>query len=511
MSDAPTTPEGWRLSPQEIESLAQEAIGEPAEGEHEWRPEGGSLLAGIGQCLHDEIRAIWDLVVLLKQFNDDIDLAADGVDNWEIWRSHVGDMATVFALLASLNAGRKDFGVLPRAQQLALFRVYAKVTAIKETLADMAKAGLNMIAAYDVFWNTDYEIFTFNQSENVLKALADAISLFFTDAEWLAMAEGGRDLADQVTSLIQQRFEDDPWGSSGYVACLVALFFSPTKLLRALRPLMAAFGRLGRSSSVADMARVLRTHNVDVPDWLGGRRDAPELETPPTRTDDAPDTTPEPDTETPLSRDDPEPARAENPAERETPEPNAATTRVRGTDHRRRPRAGTVERLTEDDVARRLNDAGYDTYNITNNSGHGTDIVAVKDGPPPEIRVVEVKSGGATPSGLQRQGGQAHTENVLVRRFGGDGRTDWVDGELRQRMRSLGLYERTWPSSPHVSYELWRYPDADVPAGNAGRPVATQWNGPLRGARYFNIDAHSGQMSGSPFAYRSRNRPENIP
>ena len=129
-----------------------------------------------------------------------LDLAADGVDNWEIWRSQVGDVRDVGVLMYELSQGREDFGALPRQQQIGLFKVYAKITAVKKILGEMGRAGLNMIAAYDVYWNTEYELFTFNQSENILKSLADAISLFFTDAEWAALARGGRDLADRGVS-----------------------------------------------------------------------------------------------------------------------------------------------------------------------------------------------------------------------------------------------------------------------------------------------------------------------
>ncbi len=330
MTGTPDVPGSWRLTPAEIERLANDAVGEPATGENSWRPEGGSLIAGIGQCLYDEIKSIWDLVVLLKQLNDDIDLAADGVDNWEVWRSQVGDARDVGVLMLELSQGRKDFGALPRQQQIGLFKVYAKVTAVKKTLQEMGRAGLNMIAAYDVYWNTEYELFTFNQSENILKSLADAISLFFTDAEWAALARGGRDLADRVTQMVKDRFDQDPWGSSGYVACLVALFFSPTKILRALRPLLGAFGSLNRSATVADMARILRTHNIEVPIWLGGRTpDVPEAPPAARKVDDAAEAAPvTPDAEPQLSRDGPDPQRAEKPTERETPPVTPNTTRI---------------------------------------------------------------------------------------------------------------------------------------------------------------------------------------
>lgn len=345
LSDVPTS---WRLTPAEIERLANDAVGEPAAGEDDWRPEGGSLVAGIGQCLYDEIKSIWDLVVLLKQLNDDIDLAADGVDNWEIFRSQVGDVRAVGFLMYELSQGRKDFGALPRQQQIGLFKVYAKMTAVKKVLAEMGRAGLNMIAAYDVYWNTEYELFTFSQSENILKALADAISLFYTDEEWAALAQGGQDLADRVTQLVKERFEQDPWGSSGYVACLVALFFSPSKILRALRPLLNAFGSLNRSTTLADMARILKTHNVEVPGWLGGRApDLPDAPDAARRLDDAAEARPvTPDAEPQLSRDGPDPQRAEKPTERETPPVTPDTTRIPRLSKGKRPHpAGDIAEM----------------------------------------------------------------------------------------------------------------------------------------------------------------------
>ena len=348
MNTVPEAPGSWRLTPAEIERLANDAVGEPATGENSWRPEGGSLVAGIGQCLYDEIKSIWDLVVLLKQLNDDIDLAADGVDNWEIWRSQVGDVRDVGVLMYELSQGREDFGALPRQQQIGLFKVYAKITAVKKILGEMGRAGLNMIAAYDVYWNTEYEVFTFNQSENILKALADAVSIFYTDAEWASLAEGGRDLANRVTQLVKERFEQDPWGSSGYVACLVALFFSPSKILRALRPLLSAFGSLNRSATLADMARVLRTHNIEVPPWLGGNKtDLPEVPPAAGKVDDAADARPvTPDAEPQLSRDDPDPERAEKPTERETPPITPNTTRIpRLSDGKRPHPAGDIAEM----------------------------------------------------------------------------------------------------------------------------------------------------------------------
>lgn len=494
--DTPDTPEGWRLSPAEIERLANDAVGEPAGGDNSWRPEGGSLIAGVGQCLYDEIRSIWDLIVLLKQFNDDIDLAADGVDNWDIWRSHVGDMATVFALLTSLNAGRQDFGALPYPQQLALFKVYAKITAIKETLANMAKAGLNMVAAYDVIWNTDYEIFTFNQSENVLKALADAISLFYTDEEWLAMAEGGRELADRVTTLIKDRFEQDPWGSSGYVACLVALFFSPTKLLRALRPLIRAFSGIGRSSNVADMARILRAHNVEVPDWLGGRRDGPDLETPTTRRESTPETTPDPDPETPLSREDARPARAENPTDRKTPDPDGNTTNIRGKGQNPRMSQGkrsNVAGETAELQARReleLEHPNAEVIDLKYGANSGVDNLVIYRNADGDItRVINVETKGrvydaANPdapfnlSGPQAGGPEAHLARTLQNMDGSP-----LKRELERFLRS---------DNPDVTGELRGY-RVNPETGEVTGRTRQDWTADQ--TRY-NFDLDTGYNSG---------------
>lgn len=431
MNTVPEAPSSWRLTPEEIERLANDAVGEPATGENSWRPEGGSLVAGIGQCLYDEIKSIWDLVVLLKQLNDDIDLAADGVDNWEIWRSQVGDVRDVGLLMLELSQGRKDFGALPRQQQIGLFKVYAKITAVKKILGQMGRAGLNMIAAYDVYWNTEYEVFTFNQSENILKALADAVSLFYTDEEWASLAAGGRDLADRVTQMVKERFEQDPWGSSGYVACLVALFFSPSKILRALRPLMSAFSSLNRSATLADMARILRTHNVEVPPWLGGGKpDAPEVPPAAGKVDDAADSDPAtpavtPDAEPQLSRDGPDPQRAEKPTERETPPVTPNTTRIPKLSKGKRPHpAGDIaEMQARNDLIMEHPDAEVIELKYGSNSGVDN-LVIYRDGNGNITRLINVETksrldtsgdGPIDLTGPQAGGPVKHLETTLAK------------------------------------------------------------------------------------------------
>ena len=427
MNTVPEAPGSWRLTPAEIERLANDAVGEPATGENSWRPEGGSLVAGIGQCLYDEIKSIWDLVVLLKQLNDDIDLAADGVDNWEIWRSQVGDVRDVGVLMYELSQGREDFGALPRQQQIGLFKVYAKITAVKRILGEMGRAGLNMIAAYDVYWNTEYEVFTFNQSENILKALADAVSIFYTDAEWASLAEGGRDLANRVTQLVKERFEQDPWGSSGYVACLVALFFSPSKILRALRPLMTAFGSLNRSATLADMARILRTHNVEVPTWLGGKGpDLPEVPPAAGKVDDAANTHPvTPDAEPQLSRDGPDPQRAEKPTERETPPVTPNTTRIPklSPGKRRHPAGDIGEMQTRSELI--MEHPGAEIVELKYGANAGVDNLVIyrdENGAITRVINVETKSrldtSGADPitlSGPQAGGPVKHLKATLAK------------------------------------------------------------------------------------------------
>lgn len=266
-ADAPSS---WGLTEAEIERFAEDLVGEPAEGEETWRPAGGSLLGGVGQCLYDEIAGIWDLIELLYSLNNDIDMAVDGEDNWEFLRSRSVDFARMLLLFQQLDSGTQEFAALPLAQQRALFRVYAKWEAIKAVLLQMAEAGICVLAAYDVIWNEDYELLTFHQGKNVIKLLADAVSLFFDDDEWVRMAQSGQALADQITEMIRTRIEDDPWGSSGYAVCMIVLLISPTKIVRALRPLL---GPLRQIANMGDFRRVLRTHNIKIPDWAGGQAD----------------------------------------------------------------------------------------------------------------------------------------------------------------------------------------------------------------------------------------------
>lgn len=490
-------PSSWRLTSEEIASLAQDAIGDPVKDGNEWRPDGGSFHGGIGQCLYDEIKGIWDLIILLKQINDDIDLAADGIDNYEIFRSRGQDFGQVLRIFTQLNSQTLLFASLPREQQLALFRVYAKLAKVRQVLNQIAKAGLNMIAAYDLYWNTEYEVFTFSQGENVLKALADVVSLFFTDEEWTAMAEGGKALADQLTTLIKQKVETDPWGTSGYVACMVALFFSPTKLVRALRPVMRAFGGIGKMSGVGDMAKILRANKIEVPVWLGGRKaDVP----------DAPKTTDAPTVEQPASRADANPKRSENPDDHKVDEPDGETTEIAETPAQREARRKKdMGDAAEADARKRLQDQGFkeeDIYSIENASHQGTDIVAIDNGPPPRVKVIEVKSGTADLNAGQQAGGELHFGDVL-RRVRSDP-SSFKNGQII--LDRLATLNRQGLDFDAFDYEIWKYDRFDpYTPDSVGIPAKTDWT-PGTKTGEFILDADGNPLWG-PSGKRRRTAP----
>lgn len=122
----------------------------------------------------------------------------------------------------------------------------------------------------------------------------------------------------------------------------------------------------------------------------------------------------------------PQPIR--DPEEVEAPEADGDTTNVPERDNRtENMRRGD---LAEADAVRRLEDAGYETYSIKNGSGHGTDVIAIHEGPPPRIRVIEVKARTADLSELQQGGGVSHTNNVMER-FNRVGRTWDVNGGVK--------------------------------------------------------------------------------
>lgn len=352
---------------------------------------------------------------------------------------------------------------------------------------------------------------------NLLSLLAQGVGLLYTEEEWAAAAAKGKTDIENFITAIKREFERRPWYAAGYALCLIATAVIPiskvTAAIKALKPLLRALDRAGGAD---DIAEIMARRGEILPEHLGGDAPDPALPKPDTHEpapdvtpdvtpDPAPDATLDPIPDRPEVRDDPEPVRTEDPQERDTPDETPATTRIRGKDYRRRPRAGTVERLTEDDAAKRLNDAGYDTYNITNGSGHGTDIVGVKRGPPPEVRVIEVKSGGARPSATQAKGGADHTQSVLDR-LNGNNNTNLDDGGLRDVLEQYGFDRDRWASDPNVQYELWRYPDADLATNTSGTPVGMDWTkGGYAGRDFFSIDAKTGGFDRSdPFKYRNR-------
>ena len=481
-----TAPSGWGLTDAEIERLVADSIGEPDPADNEWRPEGGSLLGGIGQCLYDEIRAIIDLTRLIWELNNDLDLAVDGEDNWEIRRNRGVELGQLAVLYSQLSDGTQSFGDLPAAQQQSLFRFYAKSELIKATLATMGEAGLGLLAAYDVHWS-EYDLWTLNQGENLLKGLADAVSLMFDDAEWQALAETGQAIAEQVNALIEERLNTDPWGTAGYAACLVALFVSPTKVLRALRGLSTALRGLGSATDVASLSRILRAQNVPVPAWLGGADDAARAAN---RAEDAvpdelagagnrrPDVV---DEDAPhLDSDNANPEVTVDPGADETPDAGPNTTHV--------PRSQRIGNMAEADARARLEADGFQTFELKNGSGHGPDIIAVNPDTG-QVRVIEVKANSSTLNALQQQGGPAYLQNVFGRIDGLEGGGSWNTRAFDDFLEDVGIESREELLSG--DFEVWRYRgvDPDNPASVSGGPQTTSWT-PGTTGREFRLDAN---------------------
>ncbi len=470
-----STPDGWGLSPAEIEQLAQDAVGEPDPADNEWRPAGGTLLGGVGQCLYDEIKGILDLTKLLWDIRQEIDVAADGEDNWEVFRNHSLDSAKVGMLFYELENGNRIFGQLPKEQQLALFRLYAKQEIVKETLKKMGKAGLGMLAAYDVFWSS-YELLTLDYNQNLMKGLADAVSLFFTDAEWAELAEGGKALAERVTQLVEQQIEKDPWGSSGYAICLVALMISPTKIVKALRPLMGIIRTMGRATDAASLSRVLRSAGAKVPTWLGGPGpDAGDLSDAARAGDTIEDlgdaasdaqrnANNQVDSTEPIeTANDASPEPTPDPNDRPTPATNATTTRILADDVQLRNK--TAGEMAEIQARRELEADGYEVFELKEGrSQAGIDAVAVKRDPDTnaitEIKVVEVKStqyadipDTSLPSGRQASGGEGHLDTMLR-----DISNNQTSGKYGDDILDLAddINDATSSGVP-IEAEVWRY------------------------------------------------------
>lgn len=499
--------------------MIQDTLGEPAPGNDEWRPDGGSILGGIGQCLYDELKSIVDLMRLLYEVVGELDIAADGDDDYFWKQNPIRDAGLTFALFAQLESGASQFTDLPEQQRLALFRLYARFELIKQAVSRAARGGLSMIAAFDVYWS-EYELFTRNQAENALKLLADAVSLLFTEEEWAGLARGGQQMADQITALIRSKIDSDPWGTSGYAICLVAMLFSPTKVLNAVRAAIGSLGDVGRASRVADLAAALRRTNVEVPSWLGGADEAADAARTAERAEDAApnptagggDTTPDADTDNadsdgangskededssaeirqPIeSESGAQPERPHNPDDRQNPPPDEDTTHVQGNTRRE------IGEMAEADARARLEADGFRTFELKNGSGHGPDIIAIKRGPPPEIRVIEVKANGSALNPLQQQGGPAYLRNVFDRIDALPGGGTWNTADFETFLRRNGNLTRD--DLIGGTFEIWRYHGVDPAdsASVASGPSMAGWT-PGTTGREFKLDADGSVLSRS--------------
>lgn len=111
--------------------------------------ESTSFFAGIGECIWDELKALWDLAKFLYELAEDLDVAADGYDNWG--NSPISDSVATWAHFNALEDGRRVLGDYSNTHIAALQRVYAKVTLVRKTLEEIMEAGIGFLAAYDVY------------------------------------------------------------------------------------------------------------------------------------------------------------------------------------------------------------------------------------------------------------------------------------------------------------------------------------------------------------------------
>ena len=119
--------------------------------------------------------------------------------------------------------------------------------------------------------------------------------------------------------------------------------------------------------------------------------------------------------------------------------------------------ADQIGALAEHDAVTRLYDQGFDVTTLSNASGHGTDIIAMRPGEPSSLRVIEVKANTSPLSTGQQQGGVAHTQSVIERARSGKG--NWDTADYDSFLQRNGLNDHSLNAA---NREVWQYKDVKV-------------------------------------------------
>ena len=133
--------------------------------------------------------------------------------------------------------------------------------------------------------------------------------------------------------------------------------------------------------------------------------------------------------------------------------------------------------------------SSFSQHEKLRSSGHGTDVVAIDNGPPPRVKVIEVKSGSSGLNKGQEQGGEYHFGTVIDRArenkaFSGQGVWQKLD-DFADDGLTVNNYD----------YEIWKYDKFDPnDPSSIGNPTKTDWTaGTVKGE--FQLDANGDIMT----------------
>ena len=117
--------------------------------------------------------------------------------------------------------------------------------------------------------------------------------------------------------------------------------------------------------------------------------------------------------------------------------------------------------------------ADYDTFVLTNGSGHGADLIAVRRGDPTDVFVVEVKANTSSLSNLQRLGGEAYLENVLNR--AGNNPYSWNVAEFDDFLSRNGLDATQLQRNADYLIARQKNIEPDMAVGEAAVADVAEW------------------------------------